>query len=327
MTTMKAIIYTEYGSPDVLQLKEIEKPVPAANEVLIKVRAGTVTSTDAIFRQGSDFAARLFTGLFKPKFTILGGVFAGEIEAVGQAVTRFKAGDQVFGSAGPEFRAHAQYLCLPENGVMALKSTGLTDEAAVAIYAGALTALPNLREATQIRPGQKVLINGASGSIGSSAVQLAKYFGADVTAVCSTANIELVKSLGADQVIDYKKTDFTKGDQAYDVIFDTVGKSSFARCKPILKPTGIYLTTVVSPAILGQMFWTEKFGDKKAKIIFAGLRSDHDKNEDLTFLLELVEAGALKPVIDRCYPLAQIVEAHRYVDQGHKKGNVIITVT
>lgn len=325
-TPMKAVIYTQYGSPNVLQLKEIEKPIPADNEVLIKVYATTVETTDAIFRQGKNLSARLFTGLFKPKFTRPGGEFAGEIEAVGQAVTRFKPGDQVFGTTAPNFGAHAEYICLPENGAMALKPATLTYEEAVALHPGALTALPNLRDAANIQPGQKVLINGASGSIGVSAIQLAKHFGAEVTAVCSTANAELVKSLGADVVINYKKEDFTKGGQTYDIIFDTVGKSSFSRSKGVLKEGGIYLTTVISPAILPQMLWTSKFGRKKAQIVFAGLRSVSEKNEDLAFILKLVETSELKPVIDRCYPLEQIAEAHHYVDTGHKKGNVVITV-
>jgi NADPH:quinone reductase-like Zn-dependent oxidoreductase len=323
---MKAIVYTKYGSPDVLELKEIEKPRPKDHEVLIKIYATTVETTDAIFRQGNTLSARLFTGLFKPKITIPGGEFAGEIEAVGKDVTRFKAGDQVFGSAGTGFSTNAEYICLPEDGSMAIKPDNMTYEEAVSIHPGALTALPNLRDAANIQSGQKVLINGASGSIGVSAVQLAKYFGAEVTGVCSTANVDLVKSLGADMVIDYKKEDFTRTGQTYDIIFDTVGKSSFSRCKGALKPGGVYLTTVLTPAILGQMLWTSKFGSKKAMIVFAGLRSASEKNEDLAFFLELVEAGALRPVIDRCYPLEQIAEAHRYVDKGHKKGNVVITV-
>jgi NADPH:quinone reductase-like Zn-dependent oxidoreductase len=325
-THMKAIVYHNYGSPDVLKLEDVEKPTPQDNEVLIKIHATTVETTDAIFRRGNELSARLFTGLFKPKFTRPGGEFAGEIEAVGQDVTRFKADDRVFGTTAPDFGAHAEYICLPEDGAMAIKPDNLTYEEAVAIHPGALTALPNLRDAAHIQSGQNVLINGASGSIGVSAVQLAKHFGAEVTAVCSTANGDLVKSLGADVVIDYKKEDFTKTGQTYDIIFDTVGKSSFSRCKGALKPGGIYLTTVITLAILAQMLWTSKFGSKKAVIVFAGLRSVGEKNEDLAFFFELIEAGALKPVIDRCYPLEQIAEAHRYVDTGHKKGNVVITL-
>ncbi|MCL4302558.1 MAG: NAD(P)-dependent alcohol dehydrogenase [Anaerolineae bacterium] len=323
---MKAIVYTKYGSPDVLQLKEIEKPTPRDNEVLIKICATTVETTDTIFRRGKTLSARLFTGLFKPKFTIPGGEFAGVIEAVGKDVTRFKEGDRVFGTAGTGFSTSAEYICLPENGSMASKPDNMTYEEAVSIHPGALTALPNLRDAANIQRGQKVLINGASGSIGTSALQLAKYFGAEVTGVCSTANVELVKSLGADGVIDYKQEDFTRTGQTYDIIFDTVGKSSFSRCKDALKQGGIYLTTVITPAIMWQMPWTSKFGSKKAVIVFAGLRSASEKNEDLAFCLELVTAGALKPVIDRCFPLEQIAEAHRYVEKGHKRGSVVITV-
>jgi len=245
---------------------------------------------------------------------------------VGKDVTQFRPGDRVFGSAGTGFGAHAEYLCLPADGALAIKPDTLTYEEAVSIHPGALTALPNLRDAAHLRRGQHMLINGASGSIGTSAVQLAKYFGAEVTGVCSTANVDLVKSLGADRVIDYRHEDFTRTDQTYDTIFDTVGKSSFTRCKDALKQGGVYLTTVLSPAILTQMLWTSKVGTKKAMIIFAGLRSTSQKNADLAFCLGLVEAGVLKPVIDRCYPLQQIADAHRYVDTGHKKGNVVITV-
>jgi NADPH:quinone reductase-like Zn-dependent oxidoreductase len=322
---MKAVVYTKYGSPDVLQLREVEKPTPKENEVLIKIYVTTVEATDAIFRQGSNFSARLFTGLFKPKFAIPGDMFAGEIEAVGSGVKRFKKGDRVSG-ASPSFGTHAQYLCLPEDSPMAIKPDDMTYEEIVSIHPGALTALPNLRDAANVQRGQKVLINGASGSIGSSAVQLAKYFGAEVTGVCSTANVDMVKSLGADVVIDYTKEDFTRTGQTYDVVFDTVGKSSFSRCKGSLKQGGMYLTTALTSAIMRQMLWTSKFGGKKAKIVFAGLRSESQKNEDLAFLLGLIEARALKPVTDRCYPLEQIAEAHRYVEKGHKKGNVVIMV-
>ena len=323
---MKAIVYTKYGPPDVLQLTEVEKPTPKNNEVLLKIYATAVTATDCTFRKGDQLSARSFTGLTKPKNTILGDVLAGEIEAVGQDVTSFKPGDQVFGSSGSGFGAHAEYTCLPEDGALAIKPANLTYEEAVAVYDGALTALPFLRDKANIQSGQKILINGASGSIGTAAVQLAKVFGADVTGVCSTANVELVKSLGAAKVIDYTKEDFTQSGETYDVIFDTVGKSSFSRCKNSLTQTGIYLTPVLKLGILLQMLWTSMVGDKKAMITFAGLRSASEKAEDLIFLKELVEAGKIKPVIDRCYPLEQAVEAHRYVETGHKKGNVIITL-
>lgn len=325
-STMKAVMYTQYGSADVLQLREVEKPIPADNEVLIKIHATTVASTDAIFRAGNDFMARMFTGLMKPKPTIPGGSFAGEIEAIGKDVNCFKVGDQVFGTADPDTGAHAEYISLPEDRAIALKPEHMTYEEAVAIHPGALTALPNLQGAANIQPGQKILIIGASGSIGSSAVQLAKHFGAVVTGVCSTANVDLVKSLGADRVIDYKKEDYSRSGETFDIVFDTVGKSSFWQAKRVLNPGGIYLTTIISPTILPMMLWTSKFGSKKAKIVFAGLRPANEKKGYLALLLELIEAGRFKPVIDRRYPLEQIAEAHRYVETGRKKGNVVVQV-
>ena len=325
-STMKAIVQTQYGSPDVLQFKQVAKPVPADNEVLIKIHATTVETTDAIFRGGKVLSARLATGLRKPKFAIPGSELAGEVEAVGAAVTRFKVGDQVFGTAAPNTSAHAEYITLPEDGAIALKPAQMTYEEAVALHPGALTALPNLIGAAKLQRGQKILIIGASGSIGSSAVQLAKYLGAEVTGVTSTANVELVKSLGADRVIDYKREDFTQLADRYDVIFDSVGKSSFAKAKRALKPEGIYLTTVVSLTILRQMLWTSKFGSKKAMIVFAGLRSASEKSGYLALLLDLVAAGKFKPVIDRHYSFAEMAEAHRYVDTGRKKGSVVISL-
>ena len=321
---MKAITYTKYGSPDVLELSEIEKPTPMDNEVLIRIAATTVAAVDATFRKGDQLSARLFTGLIKPKNSILGGELAGEIEAVGKDVKRFKKGDQVFGATAG-FGAHTEYICLPEDGVLAIKPANMTYEEAAASY-GVLTALPFLRDTGNIQSGQKVLINGASGSIGTFAVQLANYFGAQVTGVSSSRNLEMVKSLGADKVIDYTKEDFTQNGETYDIIFDTVGKSSFSQSKSALKENGIYLSTVMSPAILLQKLWTSKIGSKKAAISFTGLRSEDEKRKDLIFLKELIEAGKIKSVIDRCYPLEQIAEAHRYVDKGHKKGNVVITV-
>lgn len=322
---MKTIEYTKYGPPDVLQLNEVEKPIPGDNELLIRVYATTVTAVDSTFRKGDRLSARLFTGLTKPKNPVLGGEFAGEIEAVGKNVKRFKAGDQVFGSTDAGLGAHAEYISLPEDGALALKPAAMSYEEAAASN-GVLTALPFLRDGGNIQSEQKVLIIGASGSIGTFAVQLARYYGADVTGVCSTANVGLVKSLGADKVIDYTKEDFTKNGQTYDIIFDTVGKSSFARCKGSLTQNGIYLTTVLSVTILLQMLWTSLIGSKKAKIMFAGLRPAHEKIKDLTFLNKLVEAGKIKSVMDRSYLLDQISEAYRYVDKGHKKGNVVISM-
>ncbi len=319
---MRAIVYHTYGSPDVLELQEVAKPVPKEHEILIDVHAAVVTPADVAFRKGEPFLGRLFTGLIRPK-RIPGVEFAGDIEAVGTAVTLFQRGEQVFGTAGTGFGAHAEYICLPEDGVVARKPTTLTYEEAVAVCDGALTALVFLRDEAHIQRGQKILINGASGAVGAAAVQLARYFGADVTGVCSTTNVALVKSLGADPVIDYTKEDFTKNGQTYDIIFDAVGKSSFAQCQGSLTSKGVYLTTVPTLAILLQTMWTAKIGSKKAIFTTAGLKQ---RQANLLFLRELVEAGMLRAVIDRRYPLEHMAEAHRYVESGHKKGNVVITV-
>lgn len=323
---MKAITYQKYGSPDILQLEEVAKPTPGDKDVLIKIRAAAVTSVDMTARKGSPFVARLGFGILKPKHHILGTEFAGEIEAVGKDVTRFKPGDAVFAASGIHFGAHAEYICLPEDGAVAIKPTNVSFEEAAAICEGGLTALPFLRDEAKLQPGQRILINGASGSVGMAAVQLAKYFGAEVTGVCSTRNVELLKSLGADQVIDYTQEDFTKNSETYDIIFDAVGKSSFAQSKGALKEGGIYLSTVLSLDILFQMMRTSKSSGKKAVIAFTGLRQPQDKANDLDFLRELAEAGRIKPFIDRRYRLEEMTEAHRYVDTGRKRGNVVMVM-
>jgi NADPH:quinone reductase-like Zn-dependent oxidoreductase len=321
---MKAIICTKYGPPEVLRLEEVEKPIPKDNEVLIKVHATPVASGDAKFR-GFIFPyfvwlpMRVIYGFRGPRNKILGSQLAGEIELVGKDVKLFSKGDQVFGVS---FGSCAEYVCLPEDSVMAVKPVNMTYEEAAAVPVAGLVALAFLRDKGKITSGQKVLIYGASGSIGTISVQLAKYYGAAVTGVCSTPNLELVKSLGADHVIDYTKEDFTENGEMYDIIFDTVSKSSFSRCKRSLTKKGIYLVTVPSLAIILQMLWTSMAGNKKLK--FGG---ESSKVEDLVFLKELVEVGKLKAVIDKCYPLEQTVDAHRYVDLGHKKGNVIINIT
>ena len=323
---MKAAVYTKYGPPDVLRLEEVEKPTPKDDEVLIMVRATSVTAADYRIR-GSNFPplfwlpGRIMFGLRKPKKTILGMNLAGEVETVGKDVRRFGEGDRVLGSSGGRFGAYAEYVCLPEEAAVATKPDNVTYEEAAAIPFGAFTSLFFLRDMGNIQSGQSVLVYGASGAVGTAAVQLAKYFVAKVAGVCSTTNVELVESLGADMVIDYTKEDFTENGQRYDLIFETVGKSSVTRGIGSLKQGGIYLANVIRPSVLAQMLWTSVIGSKKVRGSIAS-----EKTEDLIFLRALIEAGKVKPGIDKQYPLEYTAEAHRYAEKGHKKGNVIITL-
>ncbi|MCH8003841.1 MAG: NAD(P)-dependent alcohol dehydrogenase [Nanoarchaeota archaeon] len=319
---MKAIVYTKYGPPEVLQLKEVEKPTAKDNEVLIRIYATTVNRTDCGFRDPRPFFVRFFSGLFRPKRTILGSELAGEIEAVGKDVKLFKKGDQVFGLTGDNFGAHAEYICLPEEASIVIKPSNMNYEEAAAVCDGAWLALTCIRK-MKLQKGQKILIYGASGSIGTAGVQIAKYFGAGVTAVCGTKNLDLVKGLGADEVIDYTKEDFTKRGQTYDVVFDAVGKSSFFRTKKLIKKGGLYVSTDLGflwqvPILI---LWTKIFGSKKVM-----LPIPKQNREDIVFFKKLIEEGKYKAVIDRRYPLEQIVDATKYVEKGQKTGNVVIEI-
>ena len=330
---MKAIVCTEYGTPDVLQLKEVAKPTPKDTEILIRVHATSVNFGDLIARNFKAVSPREFNmpfllwllakisfGLNRPKISIPGSEFAGEIESVGKTVKRFKPGDQVFGFSSQIFGAYAEYLCLPEDGVLTKKPVNLTYEEAAVVPYGSIMALNLLRKA-KIQPGQKVLIHGASGGIGSAAVQIARSSGAEVTGVCGTPRLEFVKSLGADKVVDYTREDFTRNGETYDLIFDILGKGSFSRFKNSLKPNGILLYASFKMKQLVQMLWTSFAGSRKVICAIAPGSTD-----DLIAVKELIEAGKIKAIIDRCYSLEQTAEAHRYVETGHKKGYVVITI-
>jgi NADPH:quinone reductase-like Zn-dependent oxidoreductase len=331
---MKAIVYSEYGAPNVLRLAEVEKPVPKDNEIQVRVRAASITVGDLWARNFKAISprefsmpfplwipSRMFFGISKPRISILGSEFAGEVESVGKDVKRFKKGDAVFGYRGQSMGANAEYLCIPENGMVAHKPANMPYEEAAAVPYGALTALSLLRK-VNVRPGQKVLVLGASGKIGSAAVQLARYFGAEVTGVCSTAGLDFVRSLGADRVIDYTQEDFTQNGETYDLIFDVTRKSSFAKCGNSLNPNGVYLLASFKMKQVFQMLWTSI---RSGKRVVCALSSE--KVKDLDFIKELIEAGKIKSVVDRSYPLEQTAEAHRYAETGGKRGNVVITLS
>ena len=323
---MRAVVRTRYGTPDVLALADVEKPVPQAGEVLIRVRAASVTSGDCRIRGFADIPwafwlpSRLMFGLFKPKRRVLGCEVAGEIEAVGEGVTRFECGQAVMAYLGMKFGGYAEHVCVSQDGVMARKPACLTFEEAATVSFGALTALHFLRKA-HIQASHKVLIVGASGAVGTAAVQLAKYYGAEVTGVCSATHVDLVRSLGADHVVDYTQTDVTQLQIQYDIIFDTVGKTKFASCRHILTPEGQYLMTVFGGVQLLQMLWAACVGRQKILCDVSIERA-----EDLAFILSLVESGHLRSVVDRSFPLEQAAQAHAYVETGHKAGNVVLMV-
>jgi NADPH:quinone reductase-like Zn-dependent oxidoreductase len=319
---MKAAVHASYGPPDVVRISEVEKPTPKDNELLVRVHATTVNRTDCGLRAAKPFVARFFTGLVRPRITVLGNEFAGAVEAVGGGVTSFEVGDLVFGFNGTSFGAHAEFMTMPQGGLVATMPATLTYEEAAPGTEGSHYALSLIRRA-RIHKGQDVLVNGGTGAIGSAAVQLLKHLGASVTAVCRTEHLELVRGLGADRVVDYTAEDFTKDEQTYDVVVDAVGKSSFGRCRRLLKPRGIYLSTDLGPLSQNPILAlvTPLFGGKR--VMFPIPREDQGV---VRHLKELIESGEFRPLIDRRYPLDQIVEAYRYVETGQKVGNVVITV-
>ena len=323
---MKAIVATGYGSPEVFQLQEVAKPQSGANEVIVKVYASTSTAADGMIRTGKPYFGRLITGLTKPKHPIPGTGFAGIVETVGTGVGKFQPGDRVFGETTVGFSANAEFLSISENGVILKMPDNMSFAEGATFGDGHVTSMNFLKEIAKIKAGQKVLINGASGSLGTAAVQIAKYFGAEVTGVSSTRNVGLVKSLGADHVIDYTKKDFTKVNETYDVVYDTIGKSSFSKSKKILTESGQYVSPVLQFPLLLQMMRTSMVGKKRAKFSATGLLKEIELRALFAELLEIFKEGKLKTVIDRQYPLEKVADAHTYVASGHKKGNVVIIV-
>lgn len=323
---MKAIMFERYGPPEVLYEADIPAPVPGDGEVLVRMAATTVSSAACAMRRSEMLIGRVFTGLLAPKVRVGGGVVAGEVVATGAGVDRFAPGDRVMGMTGIKMGAFAEFVTLPQDGPLARLPAGVPFETAAAVIDGYMTALPFLRDEGEVKPGDRVLINGASGSIGTIAVQLAKSMGAEVTAVCSTANLDLVRSLGADHVIDYTREDFAEARGAYDVIFDTVGTRSFGETRRALTPTGIYLTTVPSLAIVWTMLTTGRSKGRRGRLATTGLRPPADMARDVAELAGLLQSRALTPVIDGTYPLEEMVSAHRRVETGHKVGAVLIAM-
>lgn len=320
---MKAAFYNSYGPPEVVQMKEVEKPTPRHNEVLIKVHASTVNRTDCGFRSAEYFIVRFFSGLFRPKSKILGCEFAGQVGAIGERVTLFKTGDKVFGFNDQKFGGHSEYMVIKETDAVETIPASFSYQQAAPLTEGSHYALCNIR-AAKIHRGQQVLVNGGTGAIGSAAIQLLKHFGAQVTAVCDTKNLSMVKSLGADEVIDYTQQDFTQLNRQFDFVFDAAGKSTFGKCKRILKEKGIYISTELGPGSQNPFLAmiTPLLGGKKILFPIPTITK-----QDVTFLKVLAETGEFKPVVDRVYPLEQIVDAYRYVETGRKIGNVVIQVS
>lgn len=321
---MKALVRDQYGSPDVLQVQEIDKPKLGEKDILVKVYASSVTAADGFLVKGTPYFGRLMTGLLKPKQAVPGTGFAGQVEAIGQGVQQFQVGEEVFGESGLNFGAHAEYLRMEEEGLIMKKPNELSFEEAATLCDGPLTSFNFLREIANIKPGQQVLINGASGSLGTAAVQLAKHFGAEVTGVSSEKNHALLKSLGADHVIDYRTEDFAQSGLEYDLIYDAVGKRSFSECKPALKKEGVYMSPVLTIKLLLQMLFSSWFGTKKAKFSATGLRPVPALREMLKDILTLSAEGNLRLIMDKIYPLDKGVAAHTYVDTGRKVGNVVL---
>jgi NADPH:quinone reductase-like Zn-dependent oxidoreductase len=323
---MKAILVTRYGDPEVLKVKEVPTPSPKENEVLIKIHAAAVNSTDPVFRKGKPYISRIFTGLLKPKHQVPGDVLAGEVIEIGKNVTRFKIGDSIYGYTTETLGAHAEYKCLPDNSAITIIPENTSYEEAAGIVDGGHTALVFLRDKGKIGNKKKVLIYGASGSVGTAAIQLAMIYGAEVTGVCSGVNLEMVKSLGVHSVIDYTKNDFTQENNKYDIIFDTVAKKSFSQCKNVLTEDGIYLTTFPTPGVLFKGLVQSKREGRRAFFVAAGLKPANEKIQNLQYLSELIKNKKIKTVISKRYSMDDTAAAHKYVESGHKKGNVIINV-
>lgn len=322
---MKAIVVKKYGGPEVLEMEEVAKPSPAANQVLIKIKATSITAASTFMREGKPYLGRLFTGIKKPKSPTPGTDLSGIVEEVGSSVTKFKIGDVVMAETGLESKAYAEYICLEEDDLIVHQPENLTAEEATGILDGGSTALAFFTDSVSLRKGQKVLINGASGSIGTAAVQLAKQAGAEVTAVCSGRNKALVQDLGADVVLDYTKNELESTNRKFDVVFDTVGKLSFKRTKKFMNAEGVFLTPVMNMPTLVSMFGSAMFGSKKLKFSATGMRNKSARMRDLVAIRDMMAKGKLTTVVDRVYPFGEIQEAARYVDQGHKRGNVVVS--